>query len=108
MIRVGKKPPDNVSIIACAATVAFLIPLSTTLSVAGDLAESPPPFAGFAAGPEGKEQQKDWRDILDAAADEPGAPPRQTIERMKREPPRPGETMDSYFRRMGIVPQSKP
>jgi hypothetical protein len=84
------------------------MPILTSLSVAGDVAESPPPFAGFAPGREGKEQQKEWRDVLDAAADEPGAPPRQTIERMKLEPPRPGETMNSYIRRMGIDPQSKP
>jgi hypothetical protein len=108
MLRVGKQPPDGVPIIACAVTVAFLMPILTSLSVAGDIAESPPPFAGFAPGREGKEQQKEWRDVLDAAAGEPGAPPRQTIERIKREPPRPGETMNSYIRRMGIDPQSKP
>jgi hypothetical protein len=63
-------------IIACAATVAFLMPILTSLSVAGGVAESPSPFAGFAPGREGKEQQKDGRDVLDAAADEPRAPPR--------------------------------
>jgi hypothetical protein len=81
-------PVDNLRIMACAATVAFLVPLSATLTVADDVAASPPPFAGFAPGQEGKEQQKEWRDALDAAADEPGAPSRETIERMKRAPPR--------------------
>jgi hypothetical protein len=108
MLRIGKQPPDSVPIIVCAVTVAFLMPLSMTLSVAGGVAESPPPFAGFAPGREGKEQQKEWRDALDAAADKPEAPPRQTIERMKREPPHPGETMNSYIRRLGIDSQSKP
>jgi hypothetical protein len=85
------------------ATVAFLVPFLTTLSLADD--EPPPPFAGFAPGPEGEKQREKYRETLDEAAKEPGAPPRETIERMKREPPRPGETMEDYGKRMGIAPR---
>lgn len=107
MIRTGKRLADSLPMIACAATVALLVPVLTTLGEAEDIAESPPPFVGFAVGQEGKDQQKEWREALDAEADQPGAPPRETIERMKRAPPQPGETMDNYARRMGVA-QSEP
>src|SRR5262245_28388774 len=87
MVGVGKKPAESLLVVACAAAVACLVPLT---SAAEGVANSPPPFAGFAIGQDGERQQREWHDALDAAAEKPGAPPPETIERMKREPPRPG------------------